>query len=593
MSTMPISRILVPVLAAVGLGAVEPEVKAAPVPAPLAVKAPSPADLRQRAHASAAPAREIIRRFRLDPIGVAAQLPAAVAGLGEARDLSEQAGDTEAVCDLEAELLWCRRQLASEEVRSRIPVEGARQAEEGSRRVEERPAPPVQADEQLARAEAAAAERPEDHLQNALRFFAVAERFAGSQAAVRAQRLSLAAHEAFFRASQEAARRTIFSAQPVRAGVAPMPSGAQMRAQIAELKRAFAASWSDQTTAGRRLLAHRLFEEGMRRRAEPLAFAAMLTEALRLAADSDELELIALIPDQMMGVFAGYDAGGERRAVLARLRTRQLGQAMLVLNERPDDPAANGLVGRHLALELGRWEPALPLLAKGEDGEWARVARMELARPGRPAEQLAAALAWRELARRAARGEDRLVLNTRARGWLERVLPQLEGVQREEADRVLAELARDTPFDLRSGEYFGMTPAQWDQLKGTVVAVPARPDRSDAGVALKAGEQIRLVPHPQDTWSFENARRVGVLCNWRGPMAKNGERGDWGIEGLEPRRGDQPTGAVVAWLDTRDPEAINGVFSGPGRLFLSANKLGVANGAKGEIRVKVVPVREE
>jgi hypothetical protein len=591
MAAMSISRIIVPVLATIGLGAVEADVRAAPAPA--AARVPSPADLRQRATASAASARAIVRRFRLDPVGVAAQLPAAVAGFAEARDLNEQAGDTEAVCDLEAELLWCRRQLASEEVRSRISAEGARQAEESSQRVEERPAPPAQAEEQLARAEAAATERPEDHLQNALRFFAVAERFAGTPAAVKAQRLSLAAHEAFLRASQEAARRTLFTAQPIRAGTVPMPSGAQMRAQVADLKRAFATAWSDQTTAGRRVLARRLFEEGLRRRAEPPVLAAMLTEALRLAAESDELELIALIPDQMMAVFAGYEAVGERRAVLARLRSRPLGQAVLALGERPDDPAANGLVGRHLALELGRWEPAFPLLAKSEDGEWARAARMELARPARPAEQLATAQAWRELARRVARGEDRLALGARARGWLERVQPQLEGVQREEADRALAELARDMPFDLRSGEYAGMSPAQWDQLKGAVVAVPARSDRSDAGVALKAGEQVRLVPHPQDTWSFENARRVGVLCNWRGPMARNGERGDWGIEGLEPRRGDQPTGAVVAWLDARDAEAINGVFSGPGRLFLSANKLGVANGAKGEIRVKVVPVREE
>lgn len=588
---MPTCRILLPVLAAISLGAVEADARTSP--APVAVKPPSPADLRQRAAASAATAREIIRRFRLDPLGIAAQLPAAVAGLGEARDLSEQVGDTEAVCDLEAELLWCRRQLASEEVRSRIPAEGARQAEEASRRVEERPAPPAQADEQLARAEAAAAERPEDHLQNALRFFAVAERFAGSPAAIKAQHLSLAAHEAFLRASQEAARRTLFTAPQVRAGTVPMPSGVQMRAQIAELKRAFATAWSDQTTTGRRVLARRLYEEGSRRRAEPPAFAAMLAEALRLAAESDEVELIMLIPDQMMAVFAGYDAVGERRSVLAKLRSRPLGQAMLALGERPDDPAANGLVGRHLVLELGRWEPALPLLAKSEDGEWVRAARMELARPVRPPEQIATAQAWRELARRAARSEDRLVLGARARGWFERVQPQLEGVQREEVDRALAELVRDMPFDLRSGEYFGMSPAQWDQLKGAVVAVPARPDRSDAGVALKPGEQVRLVPHPQDTWSFENARRVGVVCNWRGPMAKNGERGDWGIEGLEPRRGDQPTGAVVAWLDARDAEVINGVFSGPGRLFLSANKLGVANGAKGEIRVKVVPVREE
>lgn len=591
MTVMPISRILVPVLAMIGLGAVEADVKAVPVP--VAVKAPSAADLRQRATATAATAREIIRRFRLDPLGVAVQLPAAVAALAEARDLSEQAGDTEAVCDLEGELLWCRRQLASDEVRNRISAEGVRQAEESSRRVEELPAPPAQAEEQLARAEAAATERPEDHLRNALRFFAVAERFAGTPAAAKAQRLSLAAHEAFLRASQEAARRSLFTAQAARTGTAPMPSGAQMRAHISDLKRAFASSWSDQSVSGRRALARRLFEEGSRRRAELPVYAAMLTEALRVASECDELELIVLIPDQMMSVFAGYDAVGERRAALMKLRSRPLGQAMLTLSERPEDPAANGQVGRHLALELGRWDPALPLLAKGDDGEWARAARMELARPARPAELLATAQAWRELSRRAARGEDRLTLGARARGWLERAQPQLEGVQREEADRALAELLQDLPFDLRPGEYFGMSPAQWDLLKGVVVAVPARPDRTDAGVALKPGDQVRLVPHPQDTWSFENGRRISVICNWRGPMAKNGDRGDWGIEGLEPRRGDQPTGAVVAWLDVRDAEAINGVFTGPGRLFLSANKLGVANGAKGEIRVKVVPVREE
>jgi hypothetical protein len=59
------------------------------------------------------------------------------------------------------------------------------------------------------------------------------------------------------------------------------------------------------------------------------------------------------------------------------------------LTKQPDDPEANYGVGRYTAATRGDWKKGLPMLAKGNDASWQKLAQQELASPSATAEQLA------------------------------------------------------------------------------------------------------------------------------------------------------------------------------------------------------------
>ena len=81
-----------------------------------------------------------------------------------------------------------------------------------------------------------------------------------------------------------------------------------------------------------------------------------------------------------------------------RERADEVQGAVSVLHAKPDDVAANLTVGRWQCLGCGDWDMGLPHLAKGADGELADVAKADLARPEKAADQTALADRWRSLA---------------------------------------------------------------------------------------------------------------------------------------------------------------------------------------------------
>ncbi len=81
-----------------------------------------------------------------------------------------------------------------------------------------------------------------------------------------------------------------------------------------------------------------------------------------------------------------------KRAEMAEVQKLRL--ARETLKRKPDDPQANLLVGRHLALAKGEWAAALPLLAKCPEGPLNDLAIVELAGPADAAAQLKLANSW-------------------------------------------------------------------------------------------------------------------------------------------------------------------------------------------------------
>ncbi len=108
------------------------------------------------------------------------------------------------------------------------------------------------------------------------------------------------------------------------------------------------------------------------------------------------------------------------------------------LNNNADDPASNLAVGKFDCLVKGNFEAGLPLLAKGSDKALADLAKLELANPSDPAEQIKIADGWWDTGKRAAR--------LHAKGIYETVLPGLNGITRVKIEKRLQEM------EAKSGE---------------------------------------------------------------------------------------------------------------------------------------------
>jgi hypothetical protein len=72
----------------------------------------------------------------------------------------------------------------------------------------------------------------------------------------------------------------------------------------------------------------------------------------------------------------------------------QVSRALRALEERPDDPAANGIVGKYYCFVKSQWQRGLPFLTKCADPQLAAVAGVDLANPSLAEERAALADQW-------------------------------------------------------------------------------------------------------------------------------------------------------------------------------------------------------
>jgi len=113
--------------------------------------------------------------------------------------------------------------------------------------------------------------------------------------------------------------------------------------------------------------------------------------------------------------------------------------ALTTLKTKPDDPDANLLVGRHYCLGKGDWSKGLPCLVKGNDDTLKALAQKDLDLPTAPADQLALADAWYDLA---AKESPKTQIQLRAYHWYDTALPGLTGLTKAKAEKRLAELQK-------------------------------------------------------------------------------------------------------------------------------------------------------
>lgn len=538
--------------------------------------------------------RAALLRFRQSNNANQQALVDAALAFKEAHELFSRAEDHDAVQDAQANLFWCKKQMNADGIQAFLKNKDAqaREAVVLATKMVVEEVPMAQAQAYYDRAERFAKERPNDQLQISIRWFEVAERFAGSPLAVKAQRQSLAAQDTWLKAIQAAhqrARETRFQRpRPVAEGArVAIPEPPAAKAAMAELRKAYAKAYARTAPASKRALAHRLLADAPKNRANAATYHAMLSEAVRLAQEGDGVETVLDASEALGDAFVAYDVAAEKRTALRRMPDRGVAAAVIALLDDPKDTAANATVGRFFCLTLGRWEDGLPMLALGNDEEAAKAAERELSKPDDPAEFTATADAWYDLGKKPGKSSDRHALWRRALSWYRKGQGALDGVERQRVDKRLAEIDRALPLDLDSMDWDTVTPTQWEKLKGKAVTVTMRLDRTDPLITLRAGDKVRLVPHPTDTWTFSDPTGQEATCGWQGkPRGKV----RWSNSSS---RLDLNEGLLLAWLDNGGSVPANGIIEGPGRLFFAANRNDQVMVAKGQIRVKVLPVKDE
>jgi len=164
-------------------------------------------------------------------------------------------------------------------------------------------------------------------------------------------------------------------------------------------------------------------------------------------ADNDELAGRLLKSAQQMAAKWRDDGLRERALALARQlqHARQVradsAKAREILRTNPDDPEANLVLGKYLALVKQDWDAGLPRLASGSDAALKALAQQELAGPDSLDAKVALANAWWDLGEKLKEGMDRPV-RLRAGYWYGIVLEELpEGLQKSLVQKRLEEVA--------------------------------------------------------------------------------------------------------------------------------------------------------
>ncbi len=590
-----------------GSGAATPP--PAPIAEPGAEAAEDPSGPRMASAQATALTREgmeLVRSFNDDKVRNPNAIVDAAIAFGKARKLLEKGGNPDDLAAVQSNLFWCKKQMDLDALKDYV----GRKGEDGKlalAQLEEVSAVKPAAGEApayLKRAETFATANPDNHLQIAIRFLEVAERFPGEASGTEANKRALAAQQAMVKAVQDAAlaaRETRFTKQAkITPGQTPLPSASAQKDALAEIKKSYAKSYAKKDPSSKRKLARKLQSEAGKNKSDPAIFHQMLSESIRLGAETEDYEPLLAAFDQMAGNFASYDAATEKKAALKKMSSKPTAAAILKLLDTPGDPAANLVAGRWFAFVARRWEDGFPMLARGSDVEIGKVAQMEIDRPVNAGEQMQVADAWYEAGKNAKVKEDKTGCMARAMTWYQGVIGALEGISKDRVTKRIAEIDKLLPLDPDSVDWGSLTASQWDKLKGKIVIVPARSGRTDSGVALAAGERVRVVAHPTEQWTFTMSSWYSdsgkKSFGWKGYVrtytyTMNGRTTTY-ESSYSYSYGEFNMGALIGWIDNGAKKNC-GILAGPGRLYFSPQQSYGVSDSSGQIRVKLLPVDED
>ncbi|MDA3961061.1 MAG: hypothetical protein PF961_09740 [Planctomycetota bacterium] len=349
-------------------------------------------------------------------------------------------------------------------------------------------------------------------------------------------------------------------------GSAAIPEEVDERA----LKRLYPDWWGARGDA-RGLAAKQLLAEGLRSKRDEQRYG-LLAQSLSLAADARQLGACL---DAATALAKHFD----RDAVLDLLRSelpslRDPGAQALALLDDPLNPTANGVVGSHLALSERRYAEAAVYWLLCDD-----PALVALAEADTGTDALAAAEAWDRYGEDIRKRDERAVAWARALEAYQHAIPDLDGARLRQAEDRRLTLLGAVPASWVDLEWDAITAEEWDALRATTVSVAAKTKPTDCRIRLAEGQQLRVVPHPSDTWTWEGRYwQTAHTVTWRGQRT------------LLSMGGPHALGELTVLLSKDGPRQSVGLVTGPAQVHLAPFISYDEAVGKGTIRAKLIPV---
>ena len=486
-----------------------------------------------------AKAKDLQKRYRENVRGNPKLVVDAAVEYAEAHRLYEKIGDTEGVVDSQAELFWCKKQMNYASLREFVARSG------GALVLPQEAKPEVKS--------------------------------------------NVVPIPLVIQTPKDVPPPPAKPVLPVILGKSPRPDERTAKAAFAQLRTTYVKEYGRRTFVGKRALARRFIEGARQPATEAGIRYAMLQEAAHLAQEAEDYGQLGDAAEQLEAAFNGINAKEYQRAVLQQMKDKPVAVAILALFADPGDAQANLTVGRYFCFELRRWDVGLGNVAKGTDPDLKWLANEDLTNPTEEAQRVRLGDAWYDMAKRAGSATDRNGMFDRAQRWYSAVIRTLEGPGKSRIEQRLAEIDKALPMDLDTLDWQNVTPGQWEKLRFPAVTVSAKEEKVDAKLALKVGERIRIVPHPEDVWTMQSQEFGTVTTGWKGVPASAVK----GETGLSVEAAALGFGAVVCWLgDSAARKKAGEMITGTGQIYLAANRSMVTN-AVGSIRVKLVPMKDD
>ena len=491
------------------------------------------------------------KRAMVDSNATPARAVDAALALVKALHYFQQTSDTDRICDLEADIFWCKKRMNVEELKAFLAAKGggAQDAKliADADAIVDRKVTVADAQGYVDRAAAFEREHPGDLAGIATRYFEIAERFPNSDIGTSAQKRSLDAQkrlQAALQAERAALYETIFTrpAAPPAAGRLAVPDADALRVATTELRKRFKADYAIHRATHKRHFSALLAKAAAEASSPAPQRYAQFEEAATLSLEAKDYDVVLTLADAMA---ASFDIGAREQKLLwlSRDHGNPIAAAIIKLIDAPADKDANFIVGKYLCLDQHQWDSGIPILIRGSDPALKTVAEMELLKPEGAMQQLELADHWCEMGSKSF-GPAKEQLMGRSFYWYGLAKPGLSGITKERIAKKMEEVADAVPCALFNFEE-NLSIKQWERIPGRIIEVPATRERIDTGTTLSRGMRARIVRKPGETWSMSYRE-----YNWKvGPNVFDSDT--WGYDPL-----------IKGWrtLNVPDPKAIGALI---------------------------------
>ena len=555
------------------------------------------AKLRLGADEKSALGRKMLQTYRKDQAGNPNAVVDAAVAFTEAHKMYMDLKDTDSVSEMQANIFWCKKQMNLDAVKLYLVKEGKTDALAQMNEVADKKVEVNEGQAYLDRAKKFATEHADDLNGISIRYFEVAERFVGTPIGLEAQKASLEAQNKYMQWLQSGglARDTRFTKPAVvQAGArVAIPDEKAQKATLTDLKKLYAKDYSRRTDAQKRRFAAKLSDEAGKSKGDAITYYTTLAEVCRLAQEAEDYERLLDTIDLLASSFNGYDASAQKKIWLKKMTGKVTASSIVTLLDNPKDPGANTIAGKFFCYDLKRWNVGLPMLAICGDADLKAVAEQELSNPADDTQRVQVGDAWYAAAKKGgSSSSEKFAMQARSQHWYLEA-KSLSGVLKERVAQRLAEIDKSLPLDLDNIDFENLTPTQWSKLKGAETVIPVRTARTGPVATLKAGQRMRVVPHPADSWTCTSWYGA-VTCTAAGaaPMRKRKSDDDtvFYSSSFETPYPDYRYGALLVSVDKAEPK-LAGVIDGPGNIWVIPNAS--AGERKGQIRIKIIAVDDE